>query len=91
MELAVFNKYLIKSDNIQYVLYRKRKNNKDNIRDGLKKKQFFPPTYHSTFLGVLRKIKEYEILNSRVKTIEELAQEIKKIDLRIKEIQEKIE
>lgn len=95
MNLELFNKYIVKTDLSQYILYQKRQGRDfkvlTNAKGIVNYSNFHNPSYHSTFEQVLKKIKEYEILNSRVKTIDELMVTIKAIDELIKTIQEKFQ
>lgn len=93
MKLELFKKYVIRTDSMQYILYQKRPNSPFEIKLNDKGHEqftnFYPPTYHSTFAKVLDKIKELEILNARAKTLDELREELDKIDEKIGNIEKK--
>ena len=92
MRLEIFKKYLVKSNHYQFILYEKRKGKPfeaEVLEKGENYGNFYPPTYHSTFDSVLRRIKQSELLNSRVKNLDDLAKALKEIDKKIEDIGKK--
>ena len=91
-ELILFNKYLIRADDFNFILGIKkpRKGAVINIKDGTKDYSNFKDTYFfPTFSGCLLKIKDLEIKQSNVKTAEDLIEKLNDIDSKILSIKNK--
>lgn len=99
MELILFEKYLIRTDDYNYILQVVKEDKQAIVTKKINKNHnvvpcydnFKAPTFFTKFTQVLKKIKEIEIMNDDIKTLDELINAIHVIDKKIEYIKSKFE
>ena len=97
MEMIIFDKFLVRSDELQYILSTKIKGKKAVVKvgdDGKKDYSNFDTrnsTYHNTVFGLLKSIREAHIRESNVKDLDELFDLLAETNYLLKSIKEKLE
>ena len=97
MEMIILDKFLLRSDDLQYILSTKYKGKKPVIKvdeNGKKDYSNFDTrhsTYHTSIYSVLKTVREAYIRSSSVKNLDELFDLMAETNLLLKHIKEKLE